>query len=171
MQSRTAAAVVALAVGLAAAPAIAAGPTEGENVRITIQISAAEGNRERAPGVYQVVAQLGEQVQLTVGNRIPVPAVTFPTGDPAATPATSYSYQNVGLTGRVTTREYTAGRIRLEGELQASMLHDATSPPVIGTYNLQWTVLLEEGRTTRVTEIATPGSGPYFVDVRAERLN
>jgi hypothetical protein len=167
---RSTASVLALAVGLGAAPAAAAEPTESGNVRITIEIGESRAARKEAPRTYQLVVQLGETANFNTGNRLPMPAQAAPPAAEGGTPATSFSYQNVGVSGRLSARPVSEDRLLLQGQVQASLVRVSASPPIVGTFDQSWAVVMEDGQPLRVAEVTDPETGGYYVDVRADIL-
>jgi general secretion pathway protein D len=98
----------------------------------------------------------GEEASILIGDRVPIPTTTFNTSNTigsSVVPITSFTYQNVGITVRVTPRVHHNKEVTLQVEVEISQLSGSVetsagqSQPVIGTRTIQTVIRLRDGET------------------------
>ena len=98
----------------------------------------------------------GEEASILIGDRVPIPTTTFNTSNTigsSVVPLTSFTYQNVGITVRVTPRVHHNKEVTLQVEVEISQLTGeietsaGQSQPIIGTRTIQTVIRLRDGET------------------------
>jgi general secretion pathway protein D len=98
----------------------------------------------------------GEEAQILIGDRVPIPTTTFNTSNTigsSVVPITSFTYQNVGITVRVTPRVHHNKEVTLQIEVEISQLSGQVetaagqNQPIIGTRTIQTVIRLRDGET------------------------
>ncbi len=107
----------------------------------------------------QIRASEGKQVQVRLGNRIPIPITTFssistapsPTQPGLVSPITNYQQQDVGINIDVTPRVHHNREITLDIRFEltsiASQGRTLNEPPTIGNRTINTTIRLMDGET------------------------
>jgi Flp pilus assembly secretin CpaC len=165
-------ALAALALSASAATAQEAGQeAEGTNVLLTLTLGEINEGPTRT---YRLVSRSNETSSLLIGWRTPIPTVREGAdGDPI----TSYVYQNVGMTARLRPELLSNKRLRVRGEIEisgtreADMKENVEGMPIIGTFQLDLDVILQEGEALRVAEVPDPESGQRYLEITAQLLN
>lgn len=179
MRSRTRVLAALMGSFLPALAVTARAATEpAGNIRIAIEVGRLDGAKKIPTGRYELfTATDGESANLAIGTRLPVPAGAGVSEE--ATPegkvsVASYAYQNIGLDAKLRALPGEGGRIRVRGDLHATLLLDAVpshpSPggPVIGTVGQDVNLSLRAGRQQRVLTVEEPGIGSFYVEMTAE---
>ncbi len=167
---------IVLAAVAPAASAAATPPADRPNVSITLSVGRSGGASGAAEKVYKILGQEGATTRMLVGWRTPIP--TRSSDDKGGeTPATSYVYQNVGLTADLDVEALPGDRLLVAGQLEISGAREGQGvaaaggrPPMIGTYQQALRVVLKNGEKLRVAEGPDPEGGTMFVDLRVDRL-
>lgn len=164
--------LAALALSSSAATAQEASPEgDGTNVLLTLTLGEVTEGPTRT---YRLVARSNEMSSMLIGWRTPIPTVR---DNADGDPVTSYVYQNVGMTARLRPELLAKKKLRVRGEVEISGSRDAEMKenvegmPIIGTFQLDLDVLLEEGKTLRVAEVPDPESGQRYLEITAELLD
>ena len=98
----------------------------------------------------------GEEASILIGDRVPIPTTTFNTSNTigsSVVPLTSFTYQNVGITVRVTPRVHHNKEVTLQVEVEISQLTGEIETsagqrqPIIGTRTIQTVIRLRDGET------------------------
>lgn len=147
------------------------GASVGSNVLVTITVTEGSGSPEKS---YQFIARdRTGAAELLTGWRVPVP--TAESGSPAVT---SYTYQNVGLTARIKAQVLPDSHVALRGGIEISKVSEPTTkprssvtPPIIGTFQQEFDVVLREGDPLDLAVVSTPDGGELTVRLRADCLN
>ena len=147
------------------------GGSVGSNVLVTITVTEGTESTERS---YQLIARdRAGAAELLTGWRVPVP--TAESGSPAVT---SYTYQNVGLTARIKAQVLPDSHVALRGGIEISKVSEPTTkprslvtPPIIGTFQQEFDVVLREGDPLDLAVVSTPDGGELTVRLRADCLN
>jgi len=140
------------------------------NVIVSITIGKEEGAAPERR-TYRLVARDRERSEMLMGWRTPIPTTSQPGDDAEA--VTSYVYQNVGVTAKLTVRLLADRRVFVDGELEVSGTRDEEGPrpPTIGTFQQTLKVLLREGAALRVAEVPDPDGGTLYVELEVEVLD
>jgi len=99
----------------------------------------------------------GEQAQLLIGDRVPIPTTSFNTSQTVGgniVPITSFTYQNVGITLQIQPRVHHNKEITLQVQVEISQLTGSVSSgtggqeqPIIGTRQIQTVIRLRDNET------------------------
>ena len=98
----------------------------------------------------------GEQAEILIGERVPIPTTSFNTGNTIGTnvvPITSFTYQNVGITVQVEPRVHHNKEVTLQVQVEVSGVTGQVdagggiSQPIIGTRQIQTVIRLRDGET------------------------
>ena len=98
----------------------------------------------------------GESGEVTIGDRVPIPATTFNASQTIGAnivPITSFTYQNVGIIAKIKPRVHHNREITLEVEVEISSLAGVVegtggvSQPIIGTRSVNTVIRLNDGET------------------------
>jgi general secretion pathway protein D len=94
----------------------------------------------------------GEQANLTIGDRVPIPVTTFNSAQTVGgniVPITSFQYQDVGIRLELEPRIHHNNEITLAIQVEVSSLagFNSEGQPTISTRNIQSTIRLEDGET------------------------
>ena len=151
------------------------GGSIGENLVVTLTVD--EGGTSPSRTYRVVTRDDGSPSRLNAGWRVPIPTATFASRDEGDRPgtATSYTYQNIGLTAALETRAI-EGRIEVHGNLEISAAkrsdEDAAGggAPTIGAFQQSFNVLLEPGQPLELAEVSSPRGGTVSVHLRVDRL-
>ena len=124
----------------------------------------------------------GEQAEILIGDRVPIPATSFNTqtvNNQGLVPITSFTYQNVGITVQVEPRVHHNKEVTLQVQVEVSQVTGevaaagpgALSQPIIGTRQIQTVIRLRDGETNLLagliqrTNSDTQGGIPGLSDV------
>jgi hypothetical protein len=145
-------------------------------VRITLEVGNVSGDKKAAVSSYQLVTTTDVQGTLVVSNRVPVrSAVTSSESNGVKQePASSVTYQTVGVNVSLIASVLEVGRIRLKGTLEASVVRDGSKSgfqlPIMATLSQTFDVVAQDGLTLRVASNDESGIGTFFVDIRPDIL-
>lgn len=98
----------------------------------------------------------GEQAEILIGDRVPIPTTSFNTSQTVGgniVPITSFTYQNVGITVQVKPRVHHNKEVTLEVQVEVSQLSGSVvgaggqEQPIIGTRQIQTVTRLRDGET------------------------
>ena len=98
----------------------------------------------------------GEQANLTIGDRVPIPVTTFNSAQTVGgniVPITSFQYQDIGIRLDLTPRIHHNKQISLKLQVEVSQisgfreLQGGQAQPVIGTRTIESTIRLQNGET------------------------
>ncbi len=97
----------------------------------------------------------GEQAEILIGDRVPIPTTSFNTSQTVGgniVPITSFTYQNVGITVQVEPRVHHNKEVTLKVQVEVSQVTGSietggTSQPIIGTRQVQTVIRLRDGET------------------------
>jgi len=144
---------------LVAAPAFAQSPPASGNIQVTLSVASERDGKPDQAKSFSLVCRAGEEAQLNVSSRIPVPATTFSaSSDKEVTPVTSYTYQNVGFVAQLKCYRANDGRIGIKGKVDDASLRGAApgapGQPVVATFNQLLDVLLVPGKPLTVARFS-----------------
>jgi hypothetical protein len=170
-------------VSLCLVPAVAAaqaaesgGPGAPRNIAVTLFVGQTGGPSGPAERTYRMLGQDGSPARILMGWRAPIP--TRQAADDSATgPATSFVYQNVGVSADLRTEVLGDGRVRVDGQIEISgprggQIAEMSSgkPLLIGTFQQMLRVVLPKGKRLRVAEAPDPDGGTLYLDLQADLL-
>jgi general secretion pathway protein D len=98
----------------------------------------------------------GEQAEILIGDRVPIPTTSFNTSQTVGgniVPLTSFTYQNVGITVQMEPRVHHNKEVTLKVQVEISQLGAPVEgvgggrQPVIGTRQIQTVIRLRDGET------------------------
>jgi general secretion pathway protein D len=98
----------------------------------------------------------GEQAEILIGDRVPIPTTSFNTSQTVGgniVPLTSFTYQNVGITLQIEPRVHHNKEITLKVQVEISQLGAPVETtgggqqPTIGTRQVQTVIRLRDGET------------------------
>lgn len=98
----------------------------------------------------------GEQAEILIGSRIPIPTTSFNTSQTVGgniVPITSFTYQNVGITVQIEPRVHHNKEVTLRVQVEFSQVTGfvsqagAQQQPIIGTRQIQTVIRLRDGET------------------------
>ncbi len=98
----------------------------------------------------------GEQAEILIGDRVPIPTTSFNTSQTIGgniVPITSFTYQNVGITVQIEPRVHHNKEVTLKVQVEVSQISsfvEATGgnrQPIIGTRTIQTVIRLRDGET------------------------
>jgi len=97
----------------------------------------------------------GEQAEILIGNRIPIPTTSFNTSQTIGgniVPITSFTYQNVGITVQMEPRVHHNKEVTLRVQVEFSqvtgtVIQGGQTQPIIGTRQIQTVIRLRDGET------------------------
>jgi general secretion pathway protein D len=98
----------------------------------------------------------GEQAEILIGDRVPIPTTTFNTGQTVGgniVPITSFTYQNVGITVQIEPRVHHNKEVTLKVQVEVSQLGPTVSfgrgetQPTISARQMQTVIRLRDGET------------------------
>ena len=165
--------IVAAVVGLTV-PALTAEAAGQDNVLVTFNVGAEEQGKEVVLKTYEMVVSTNSgPVEMSTGARIPIPTTSFRVAEDGSVPnpITSYTYQHVGFSAKVSATMGEDGRIFLRGHIEDSSLADKAEKldrPFIQSMSQNLAVILENGKTRRIHRTDETDTRSLFVDVRAE---
>jgi hypothetical protein len=150
----------------------------GPNVKLTLKIVDSEPGAGPDERVHTLVARdRGGVAKLLMGWRVPIPTRRVADdGDPA----TAYVYQNVGFTAKLEVVILDGGKILVFGQIEASGARQGpeafrevtgSGMPIIGTFQQDLSVTLQEGKSLRVAEVPDPEGGRVFLELQADILD
>ena len=144
---------------LVAAPAVAQSPPAGDNIQVTLGVASERDGKPDHAKSFSLVCRIGEEAQLNVSSRIPVPSTTFSTSaDKEVTPVTSFTYQNVGFVAQLKCYGAGNGRIGIKGKVDDASLRGAApgapGQPVIATFSQELNVVLSPGKPLTVARFS-----------------
>jgi general secretion pathway protein D len=98
----------------------------------------------------------GEQAEILIGDRVPIPTTSFNTSQTVGgniVPLTSFTYQNVGITVQIEPRVHHNKEVTLKVQVEISQLGAPVESagggrqPTIGTRQIQTVIRLRDGET------------------------
>ncbi len=98
----------------------------------------------------------GEQAEILIGDRVPIPTTSFNTSQTVGgniVPLTSFTYQNVGITVQIEPRVHHNKEVTLKVQVEISQLgppvetSSGQNQPTIGTRQIQTVIRLRDGET------------------------
>ena len=98
----------------------------------------------------------GEQAEILIGDRVPIPTTSFNTSQTIGgniVPLTSFTYQNVGITVQIEPRVHHNKEVTLKVQVEISQLGapiesaGGQAQPTIGTRQIQTVIRLRDGET------------------------
>ncbi|MCP2620560.1 cohesin domain-containing protein [Candidatus Aminicenantes bacterium AC-334-E05] len=94
----------------------------------------------------------GEEITYTVGDKVPIPRTTFTpiaAGGVSQQPITSFEYQDVGITLKITPYIHFEREVTLELEIKVTSLSGTgyAGIPILGTREVKNVIRLKEGET------------------------
>ena len=104
----------------------------------------------------QVRVSEGEQAEILIGDRVPIPTTSFNTSQTVGgniVPVTSFTYQNVGITLQIEPRVHHNKEVTLKVQVEISQLGVPVTTgagqeqPTIGTRQIQTVIRLRDGET------------------------
>jgi general secretion pathway protein D len=144
----------------------------------------------------QIRVSEGEQAEILIGDRVPIPTTTFNTSQTVGgniVPITSFTYQNVGITVQIEPRVHHNKEVTLKLNVEFSQVTGTVegiggqAQPIIGTRNIQTVIRLRDGETNllaglirRTDEVnvsgvpgltAIPGIGGYLFGNTSRTIN
>lgn len=171
----------------AAAPAViaqsSATPEVRDNVSITLVVGRSGGTAPTNERTYKLVGQDGKPARMLMGWRTPIP--TRSSDSKESEGATSYIYQNIGMTADLQTQSVGKGRYMVSGQIEISGTREGTGvaaataaaaatasgkPPLIGTFNQGLNVVVSTGKKIRIAESPDPEGGTLYLDLRVDIL-
>ena len=172
--------LLALSLAGGAAPLRAAEPAAGtgRNVRVTIGF----GDVEQRPGAVKrtyrmLVRDGGPRTRMLMGWRTPIPTTRAAAESSSDAPVTSYTYQNVGMTAQIEAHVLEGGAIALDVVIELSGpraslpgLEAAPNMPIIGTFQQELSVVLQEDKPLRVAEVPDPEGGTLYFELTASAV-
>ena len=166
--------VVVLAAVAPVSSAETAPAAAQNNVSITLTIGKKDAPTGSGEKVHKFLIQEGAKSSVLMGWRTPLPTrAAEGAGEPSAT---SYIYQNVGVSATFETQAIGNGRYLVVGQVEISGVRppqtvgESGKPPLIGTFNQSLRVVLPNGQKVRVTEGPDPEGGTLFLDLRVDRV-
>ncbi|MCU0229963.1 MAG: hypothetical protein MUC67_01155 [Acidobacteria bacterium] len=165
-------------LALAALPAVAeaAAPTVAENIQLTIGVATERDGKVEQSRTFTLICRDGERSDLTVGNRIPIPATTVDaSAEKGSAPITSYAYQHVGFVAGLRCKREQDGRIAVEGSYEDSSLRPpgpgAPDQPIITTFNQKIDVVLRPGKPLTVARFSDAKGFSTTLTIEAKPLD
>lgn len=151
------------------------GGSVGENLVVTITVD--EGGSSAKRSYRLLTRDDGSPSRLNTGWRVPIATATFAARDESGDPgtATSFSYQNIGLTTTLHTKMLD-GTIEVRGNLEISAATGSGQgaprggAPTIGTFHQEFNVLTEPGQPLELADVSSPRGGTLSVRMRVDRL-
>ena len=97
----------------------------------------------------------GERAEILIGDRIPIPTVSFNTSQTVGgniVPITNFTYQNVGITVQIEPRVHHNREVTLNVQVEVSQVTGSVNQggqeqPIIGTRQIQTVIRLRDGET------------------------
>ncbi len=97
----------------------------------------------------------GEQAEILIGDRVPIPTTSFNTSQTVGgniVPITSFTYQNVGITVQIEPRVHHNKEVTLKVQVEVSQISGQFETaqgvqPTIGTRQIQTVIRLRDGET------------------------
>ena len=153
-------------------------PSVASNVGITITITDTEGDDDAGPETrsYHMITQAnGPPTSLLMGWRMPIPTSRQPNDDPDAESVISYVYQNVGMSARLHSVQLDGRQVLIKGMIEVSGKRNEPQTeqneldlPIIGTFQQDLYVVLQDGKTLRAAEVPDPDGGTISIEIRAD---
>lgn len=154
-----------------------------DNVSITLTVGRVGGTAPAGEKTYKFVGQDGKPARMLMGWRTPIPTRSSDQGQSDAS-ATSYVYQNIGMTADLQTRSVGKTRYSVMGQIEISGTRDGAGaaaaaaaaaappgkPPLIGTFNQALNVVVSLGKKVRIAEVPDPEGGSLYIDLRVDLL-
>jgi len=171
--------LILLATAVVALPAVAGEePGPNTNVLITFNVGNVEGGKDVVLKTYEMVVNAnGQSVEMSTGARIPIPTTSFRVSDDGAkvaTPITSYTYQHVGFSAKVSANFNEDGSIQLRGRVEDSSLTGTPASdgrPFIQSMDQFISATLIDGRPLRINRVDESDTRSFFIRIRADRLD
>lgn len=152
----------------------------GPNVRLTLTIDDSDSGIRPEQRTYEYVARDGGgKASLLIGWRVPIPTTRAAVED-GGEPITEYVYQNIGFTANLWVNLLEDGRILVQGDIETSgarqgpeQMRDAAKEdlPIIGTFQQELNVTLEEGKPLVLAEVPDPEGGRVHLEIKADVLD
>jgi len=153
-------------------------PGPDTNVLITFHVGNTDGGRDVVLKTYEmVVSANGEPVQMSTGAKIPIPTTSFKVSDDGArvgAPMTSYTYQQIGFSARISAKFNEDGSIQVRGRVDDSSLTGtpaADGRPFIQSMEQHISATLTDGQPLRINRVDESDTRSFFIQVQAERLD
>ena len=153
-------------------------PGPDTNVLITFSVGDVDGGKDVVLKTYEMIVNAnGEPVEMSTGARIPIPTTSFRVSDDGtrvAAPVTSYTYQQIGFTARISAKFNENGSIRLRGRIEDSSLTGtpaADGRPFIQSMQQNISATLIDGKPLRISRVDESETRSFFIQVQAERLD
>ncbi len=170
---------VLVAAAVLALPVLAGEvPDPDTNVLVTFAVGNMENGKEVVLKTYEMLATAnGEPVEMSTGARIPIPTTSFKVSEATgkvASPITSYTYQQIGFTARITAKFTEDGKIRIGGRLEDSSLAGtpaADGRPFIQSMQQNISATLIDGKPLRLNRVDESDTRSFFIQIQAERLD
>jgi hypothetical protein len=151
----------------AAPPAGTSAATPVPNVAMTLIVGRIGAGAEDSQKTYKMLGQAGSTTSILMGWKMPIPTRSGEGGD-----ATTYVYQNIGVSADMIPTIAPDGRFLVEGEIEISGTREprgdaakATKGPLIGTFQQALHVVLPRGKRVRVAEAPDPETGTLYLDL------
>jgi hypothetical protein len=161
--------VLALAVSRLPAAGAEATPDSTSNVRVTFTLGKVEGKDKKTPlkSFALVVTSGGPSATLLTGARVPIPT----TQATDAGTATTYTYQNVGLSAEVEAAIGAGSEVQMRATVENSWIDPSTkdTQPVVETRHQRISVLLKDGVALEIAR-SSDGEELRYVEVKADIL-
>jgi len=177
MRSKQACLVLLTAVALVL-PVSAGEPGLDTNVLVTFNVGSVDNGKDVVLKTYEMVLSAnGEPIEMSTGARVPIPTTSFKVSDDGtrvAAPVTSYTYQQIGFTAKVSARFDEHGSIQLRGRVEDSSLTGpptADGRPFIQSMQQHISATLEEGKPLRINRVDEIDMRTFFIQVQAEQLD
>lgn len=163
-------------VALVALPLLAAGEpppaAEDANVLYTLTIADTEPDGATSRRSARVLGLSGTWAKLSTGWKVAIPTTTQHAG--AGEPATSFRYQNVGLSASLEGRLAGDGRVRVRGRVEISAVEPlaapargGSSPPRVANFNHDFNVLVRDRSSAVLAEVPRPEGGTMTLTLSA----
>jgi len=163
-------------VGTAFAAGEAPAPTAHANLQLTLTVGRTGGPSGPTSKIYKLLGQEGSITRMLMGWKTPIPTRSAG-GENGAPAATSFVYQNVGVTADFETVALTDGRFFVSGQVEISGAREEQAghasdgkPPLIGTFQQSLKVVLADGKKLRIAEGPDPDQGVLYVDLQVDLL-
>ncbi len=176
MTIRALAAVLLCSFAITPLRAEAPAAAPGDNIQLTITVTAERDGKVEQSKTFALVCRDGESTQLSVGNRVPIPATTVnPDAGKDAAPVTSYTYQNVGFLADLRCGRLKDGRITVKGGCDDSSLRGtapgAPGQPIVTTFRQEIDVLLAPGKPLTVARFSDMKGQTTSLTIEAKPLD
>jgi hypothetical protein len=168
---------VLVVTAAAAAPAPPEGSAKADvppNVKVTLFVGKSGGPSGSDEKTYKMLGQAGGPTRILMGWRAPIPTRQS-SAEGSDAPATSFVYQNIGVSADLQTDVLPDRRLVVHGQVEISgargaPLGDVTSskPTLIGTFQQALRVVVAPGKRVRVAEAPDPDGGTLHLDIQVD---